>query len=189
MIRLPKDPQKRNQLFLTMAGALVLICAVGFGLVRPQYARLAAIRSRTVNTRSHLQIVKDTAQESDKIATDLANVTYSLNDAEEDMATGDIYAWTIDTIRHFKTGYKLDIPDIGQPSISDVDLLPHFTYKQLKFTLHGTGYYHDIGRFIADFENRFPHMRILNTDMEPVGGESEKLSFRMDVVALVKSSS
>ena len=104
------------------------------------------------------------------------------------MAVGDIYAWTLDTIRHFKAGYKVELPVIGQPTVGAMDLLPSFPYQQLRFSISGTGYYHDIGKFIADFENRYPHMRVVNLDMAPVGGDGEKLSFRADVVALVKSS-
>jgi Tfp pilus assembly protein PilO len=187
---LPKDRQKRNQLFFTLGGAIILLGAIVFGLIRPQYAKLSNIKNETANAKEHLKTVEHAIQQSDAMASQLANVTYDLSSAEEDMASGDIYAWTIDTIRHFKSDYKVDVLEIGQPSVSDVDLLPRFPYKQLKFTLRGTGYYHDIGKFIADFENRFPHMRVVNLDLEPTGtgGDSEKLWFRMDIIALVKSN-
>jgi Tfp pilus assembly protein PilO len=183
---LPKNKQKRNQLFLTLAAVVVLLGAMFFGLIRPQYAELSGIKKRTGTATDQLKKVENTIKQSDTMAGKLANVTDSLADAERDVASGDIYAWTIDTIRHFKTDYKVDVPEVGQPSMSDVDLLPHFPYRQLKFTLRGTGYYHDIGKFIADFENKFPHMRVVNLDLEPVGDGSEKLWFRMDIVALVK---
>jgi hypothetical protein len=32
-------------------------------------------------------------------------------------------------------------------------------------------------------------MRVLSVDLSPVGGESEKLTFTLDVVALVKNAS
>jgi hypothetical protein len=86
--------------------------------------------------------------------------------------------------------------------LGDVDLLPHFPYKQLKITVSGTAFYHDLGKFIADFENAFPHMRVVNLALEPAtGGNSpasatsgaspgvnEKLSFKMDIVTLVKTA-
>jgi hypothetical protein len=73
--------------------------------------------------------------------------------------------------------------------ISDVDLLPKFPYKQLKVSVTGTAYYHDLGKFIADFENTFPHIRITNLTVDTGGATAEggeKLAFRMEVVALVK---
>ena len=73
---------------------------------------------------------------------------------------------------------------------------PHFhaVYQgeQIKVNINGTAYYHDLGKFIADFENNFPHIRIVNLTIEPASaGEpgNEKLSFRMDIVALVKPNS
>jgi hypothetical protein len=82
----------------------------------------------------------------------------------------------------------VELPEIGQPNEGSMELLPNFPYQQLRFNIGGTGYYHDIGKFIADFENRYPHMRVVNLDMAPVGSDSEKLAFRADIVALVKSS-
>ena len=70
-----------------------------------------------------------------------------------------------------------------------MDLLPSFPYKQIQFTINGTAYYHDLGKFIADFENNFPHARMVNLVIEPASGadsSNEKLSFRMDIIALVK---
>jgi len=63
--------------------------------------------------------------------------------------------------------------------------------------VRGTAYYHDLGKFIADFENAFPYVRLLNLEMEPVGlpspasnpEEQEKLSFKMDIVTLIKPTS
>ena len=69
-----------------------------------------------------------------------------------------------------------------------MDLLPHFPYKQLKVTVNGTAYYHDLGKFIADFENTYPHARVVNLTIDPAGGtgdDSEKLAFRMDIIALI----
>jgi hypothetical protein len=120
----------------------------------------------------------------------LADLTQQLNHAEQDVASGDLYAWTVDTIRRFKTGYRVDIPTMAQPSgPADCDLIGGFPYKQVRFSLAGTAYYHDLGKFISDFENKFPHCRVLNISADPVDtgpGGGERLSFKMDIIALVK---
>jgi Tfp pilus assembly protein PilO len=186
---LPKNRQKRNQLFLAVAVTLVLIGGIIFGLIRPQFAKLAAIKTQTVQMQQKLKDVEQVIKMSDETAAELATVSDDLTNQEADMATGDMLAWSIDTIHHFKSNYKVDVPEIGQPSESDVDLLPHFPYKQIRFSIRGTGYYHDIGKFIADFENKYPHMRVVNLDIEPVGPDTERLSFHVDIIALVKSTS
>ncbi len=189
MSLLPKNKQKRNQLYLTLAGALLVIVGIAFGLIRPQFSKLSQVKKETIDTRGRLETYQRLIQQSDTITNELGAATSQLARAETDLATGDFYAWTIDTIRHFKANYKVDVPEIGQPSIGPVDLLPNFPYRQIRFNLRGTGYYHDIGKFIADFENTYPHMRVVNLSMIPLGPDTEKLSFNMDVVALVKTSS
>ncbi len=105
------------------------------------------------------------------------------------MVTGDPAQWIYDTIRNFKEHYKVDVAVNSQLSIGEVDLLAHFPYKQLKVTVNGTAYYQDLGKFIADFENTYPHVRVVNLTINPAGGtgdDSEKLAFKMDIIALVK---
>ena len=186
---LPKNKQKRQQVYLTLAGTVILIVGMAFGLIRPQYAKLSAIKKQTADTSGQLKGIEASIQQAESMANQLSNVTGHLSRDEQDMATGDVYAWTIDTMRHFKVNYKVELPEIGQPSVGDVDLIAHFPYKQLKFTLRGSGYYHDIGKFIADLENKFPHMRIENLEMVPAGSDGERLLFSMDIIALVKSAS
>jgi hypothetical protein len=59
-------------------------------------------------------------------------------------------------------------------------------------SISGSAHYHDIGKFVADFENQFPTSRILNLDISPssvtAADEKEKLAFKMDIVSLVASS-
>jgi hypothetical protein len=185
---LPRNRQKRNQLFMALGVTILLIGGIAFGVIRPEFTKLADVRKKTSDTQSKLSNYEKLILQSNQTTDELATVTAELSREERDMATGDIYAWNHDLVRHFKANYKVEIPEIGQPNVSEMDLLPSFPYKQLQFTLRGTGYYHDIGKFIADFENQHPHMRVVNLEMEPAGGDSEKLSFRMDIVALVKSS-
>jgi hypothetical protein len=185
---LPKNKQKRNQLFITLVAVILAVAGLGFGVIRPQYIKLSSIRKDTVATQAKWQANERIIQESASSASNLAELSLDLSNNEQDMASGDIYAWTLDNMRHFRANYKVELPEIGQPSVGAMELLPNFPYQQLQFSISGTGYYHDIGKFIADFENRYPHMRVVNLDMAPVGNDSERLSFRADIVALVKST-
>jgi len=187
MSLLPRNRQKRNQLFVALALTVIAIGGIAFGILRPQYLKLAEIKKKTLDTQTLASNYKQIIAQSSKAPAQLDALTTELTKQEQDMATGDIYAWTIDMVRHFKVNYRVDVPEIGQPNVSEMDLLPNFPYRQLQFTLRGTGYYHDIGKFIADFENKHPHMRVLNLELELIGGDTEKLSFRMDIVALVNS--
>ena len=181
--------EKRNQLITVGLVTLTVLGLIYFGLIRPQYVSLSQIAQAQKSADSKLQSIKNTITNANLVANELAKTTVALNRAEEDMASGDLYSWTYDTIRRFKQPYKVEIPEIGHPIIGEMDLLPSFPYKQIRLALNGTGYYHDLGKFISDFENNFPHGRVVNLIIEPVSNSdagSEKLNFRMDIIALVK---
>ncbi|HEY1719113.1 MAG TPA: hypothetical protein VGH42_12575 [Verrucomicrobiae bacterium] len=186
---LPKDKEKRKQLVLALLSTVVLLVVILLGLIRPQYEAISKTNVKIAAARAKLQSVEDTIKKADTLSLELADANLTLSHFEADMASGDVYSWTYDTIRSFKADYKVEIPTIGQPAMSDVDLLPRFPYKQLKVTVNGTAYYHDLGKFIADFENKFPHIRVVNLTLEPAsdaGANNEKLAFSMDIIALIK---
>ena len=188
MNKLPKE--KRDQLILVAISTMALLALIYLGLIRPQYGTISGIQKSIKKAQDNLLDIESTIKKSSATTTALFDIGDTLSHAEEDMASGDTYAWTFDTIRHFKTSYKVGDPTIGQPVTGDVDLLANFPYKQLKFNISGTAYYHDLGDFIAHFENNFPHIRVVNITLDPIGGngdDAEKLSFRMDIVALIKS--
>ena len=112
------------------------------------------------------------------------------------MATGDLYSWLIDTVNKFNLnlGKPIDISNYSRDERVSVGIFPDFPYDAARYTLRGTGYYHPLGKFIAAFENNFPYMRIQNVEFTPnpdsynapTQAEREKLSFRMEIVALIK---
>ena len=79
-------------------------------------------------------------------------------------------------------------------------MLPQFPYEAAIFSVRGTAYYHQFGKFLADFENRFPYFRVQNlilgagSGSESAAGSDatatrtgdEKLNFSMVVIALIK---
>ena len=73
-----------------------------------------------------------------------------------------------------------------------MNLLPNFPYKQATLSLVGTAHFHDFGRFLADLENQFPHIRVVNLSLElnqsPAAEDQETVSFKLDIVTLVKTN-
>jgi Tfp pilus assembly protein PilO len=182
------SPAKKNQLLLTVVGTLALISVVYFFLISPQQQENKKLAEGAKTKQVELDKIKLTIKQAGVAAQTANDVAAKLNEAESDVASGDDFAWFHDTIRQFKAGYRVEIPNISQPSQSEVDLIPNFPYKQIKVTLQGSGFYHDIGKFITDLENKFPHLRVVNLNLEPAGDQTtEKLSFRMEIAALTKS--
>jgi Tfp pilus assembly protein PilO len=182
--------EKRNQLTIVVVITVAVLGLIYFGLIRRQYASLAKIARTQRTADAKLLNIKNTITNAATIAKELEACSATIQQTETDMASGDLYSWTFDTLRRFKQSYRVDIPEVGQPAVGAVDLLPDFPFNQVRFPVSGTGYYHDMGKFIADFENNFPHARLVNLIVEPVPGleGGERLIFKMDIIALVKAN-
>ena len=187
--KLPKE--KRNHLVLVALAALIAVAGLYFGLIRRQNESLAHLALKKDAAAKKLQVVLDAVRRADRIKADLDDARNALAGAETDVASGVLYAWVINWLRGFKTPYKVEIPQFSQLSApADVNLLPNFPYKQTTLTVAGTAHFHDLGRFLADLENQFPHVRLLNLSLDAnapsVTVEPETLSFKIDIVALAK---
>lgn len=190
--KLPKE--KRFQLIGVVLLTLLVLGGLGFGLIRWQYGHLRSLADQQAVAEKKLTRITDAIQRADQIEAEYQVKSRRLAEREEGMAAGgDLFSWLVNAIRTFKLPYQVDLPSISQPSTPGaVNLLPNFPYQQVTAKVGGTAYYHDFGPFIADFENHFPHIRVVNLTLEPspsIGsGEKEKLAFTLDVVTLVKPS-
>lgn len=190
MNRLSKE--KRNQLVLVIIATVAVIAGLWGFLIRSQQESLRVLSEKKASSENKISQIQNAIKNSQQIEKDLAINLRKLDAQEEDMASGDLYLSMYNSIRRFKAPYKVDVPDFKSVSgAAEEDLLPEFPYKQVTITISGTAYYYDLGRFVADFENRFPSARIVNLDLLPASSaipeDREKLSFKMDVVSLVKS--
>jgi hypothetical protein len=181
---LPRE--KRNPFIIVVLSTAAILALIYFCLIGSQNTMLAHVKDSRKSAGDKLLEMENTIKNANLTGSQLADVTSTLSHAEEDMASGDLYSWTYNTLRLFKQQYKVEIPEIGHPTVGAVDLLPSFPYQQLGFSITGKAYYHDLGKFVADFENAFPHARVTNLVIMPVGGDTEQLSFRMEIIALVK---
>ncbi len=188
------SPEKRKQLVLACLLLVGVLAGLFYGVLRPQYRTWQALAGKRDAARQKLDQFKHAIDTADQVEAEVAELGQRLGAIEEDMATGDLYSWAIDTIRKFRLGYKVDIPQFGQiDGPKDMPMLPQFPYKQASLGISGTAYFYDLGKFIADFENQFPYMRLVNLSVESAGPaattiDREKLSFRMEMAALVKPS-
>lgn len=204
MKNLPKE--KRDRLILIAVGTLVIMAAVYYGVIRAQRVALVNIarefdkEERRVNNGQRLAATTGELQKNLEAAQD------KLKAIESTMASGDMYSWIILTMNSFKEagGYRVEIPQFSREVPCDVGMIAKFPYRAAAFNVRGTAYYHDFGRFVADFENTYPYMRIQNIDLEPAGtspganpgpggnpgaDDGERLSFKMEIVTLVNPNS
>jgi len=185
--------EKRNQLILVVIVVMAVLAGLWFSLIHTQQEDLRNLASQKKVDSDKLAQIGDTIKNSRKTEGELLLVSNELSKVESNMPRGDLYLSLVNTIRNFKADYDVQINEFT-PSGGDVpvNLLPRFPYRQVTVSISGTAHYHDLGKFVADFENQFPTSRILNLDLSPGSVASadakEKLAFRMDIVSLVASS-
>jgi len=189
--KLPK--QKRQQLILMAIVTLAILGGLAYGPVKSQYESLHRLAGLKAASQGKLQQIQNTVRRSEQLEADLATAKSALVAAETDAVSGDLYASVITTLRRFKANYRVDIPQFSPVSAeSDVPLFSNFPYKQASMTITGTAHFHDFGRFLADFENQFPHSRIVNLTLDPgpspTPEQRETIVFKMDIITLVKSN-
>jgi Tfp pilus assembly protein PilO len=189
--KLPKE--KRNMLTLVVVGTLLLVAGLYVLLIKHQRENLARLAQKQVEIRDRQRRVLEAVQRAGEIEADLANARARLAEAETDIASGDLYSWIINTLREFKAAYKVNIPQFSSlGAVTEVNLLAGFPYKQTSLSLAGTAHFHDLGRFLADLENQFPHIRVvnLNLDLNPSTAreDQETVSFKLDFLTLVKTN-
>jgi hypothetical protein len=185
--------EKRNQLVLVILLTGCVLAGLWFGLIRFQQLRLEQLAQTKQIAAQKLDQVKQAIETADVVEAQLREASQRLAKIEGSMASGDLYSWTIDTLRKFKLGYKVEIPQFSQiDGPKEMNMLAGFPYKQANMTISGTAFYADLGKFVADFENQFPYMRVLNLSLEPVpslaGADKERLAFRLEIAALVKTA-
>jgi Tfp pilus assembly protein PilO len=184
--------EKRDKLILLCLGTLVAMVGLYYGLITIQQKSLAATLKKQDAQSSKLKDAQRLTSQSKQIEENLELVTARLKAIESTMPSGDIYSWSILTVNTFKEKYQVEIPQFSKEVPSEVGMFAKFPYRAATFSLRGTAFYHDFGRFLADFENTFPYMRIQNIELEPSAAnnsaspaDAERLAFKMDVVTLV----
>jgi hypothetical protein len=190
MNAIPKE--KRNKVVVVMLITGMVLSGLYFGLINFQQKSLSALQGRKQAAERKRDQVDWAIKHASEIEADLAETGKKLGQLENGMAASeDLNSWFYNTIRQFKSPYKVEIPQFSPiDGPKDVSLLPSFPYKQATITLGGTAFFYDFGRFVADFENQFPYLRLLNLTLEPspsaTGTDRERLTFKMDVTVLVK---
>jgi hypothetical protein len=182
--------EKRNRLIMVVAITVIVLAGLWFGLIGFLQGRLTQLEDRRSAIQGKLDKVQYAVKNAELVENQLGIATNKLTQLEDDMVFGDPYAWMYSKLKAFKAPYKIEIPTLNPPEVKDVNLLPKFPYKQADFVIGGTAYFHDLGKFVADFENHFPLFRVVNLDLSAaptqVENDKEKLNFKMDIIVLMK---
>lgn len=194
MNNLPKA--KRDQLILVAIFTTAIVAALILFVSDGQRSELKRTQLKTENMRMKLNQADKLCREEPEIQQRMADLTKELTEREGQLAPDhDTYAWLLQSLAQFLSihrGAGVTGSGISQPDIGEATMIPSFSYKSATFHVKSIGYFHDIGRFIADLETQFPYVRVQNIEMTRAsvgpGADPEKLSSSFDVVMLIQPS-
>jgi hypothetical protein len=191
MSKLSKD--KRDKIILVGIVTAAASAAIWLLVIKSQNETLKNARAEVIKSRDQLKRGQTTLTTQAQINESFERAAEKLKQRESSMAApNDMYSWLIQTLNSFRNGYRVDIPQFGRELPSEVGIFPKFPYRAALFNVKGSAYYHDFGKFLADFENAFPYIRVQNIELESAidsGGNrdaSEKLNFKMELLTLVR---
>ena len=194
-MKLSKD--KRDKLILVILGAVGLAIGLWYAVIGTRKTALADSIVQLQRAEDKLVRARNWVKDADKISRETEVIEKELRETERGFASGeDLYSWSYLLLQKAGEGHEVDIVDVTRPQEKSVLLLPDFPYRGAVFSVRGIADYHAFGKFLADFENRFPYFRVQNVSVgttAEAGPEvtnarmgKEKIFFRVEIVALVK---
>ncbi len=198
MIRLSKE--KRDKLILVAIGTIAVVAGLWLAVITTRRQAIGQSQTKLEKAKDKVEKAKRVVSRAAQAEADMEAATRKLSAIEDTMASGDLYLWSRLLMEKVCVGHDVKISDVTRPGKGEVNLLAQFPYPAVIFSVRGAAYYHDFGKFLADFENRLPYFRVQNlslmagsagaagTDSSAAQAGDEKLSFKMDIVALVKSN-
>jgi Tfp pilus assembly protein PilO len=161
--------EKRDKLILVCIVIVAVVGALYTFVLGAQKEKLAALETQITGMRGKLSKAETSLRSAEAIEASLASNKTVIEERQQNMAPpGQYYYWFLKLIDQFRKDEKLDtgfIVDITQPEFVDAGILPNFPYKAASFGLRLNGQFHEIGKFIAELENRFPYFRVQNVKL------------------------
>ena len=188
--------EKRDRLLLVCIGTVIAAVALWYLVIQTQNKAITKMKAQSLEQKAKVENAERLVSSTADLQKKLDNSAQDLKAIEDTMASGDMYSWIILTINKFRADRKVEIPQFSREVPTEVGVLPKFPYRAALFNVRGTAYFHDFGKFIADFENAFPYIRVQNVELEPLASgtqttpaDAEKLAFKMEIVTLVNPTS
>jgi hypothetical protein len=197
--------QKRERLILVAILTVAISAGVWQLLIQASKGRLDTARGMEASAAKKYEQAVSFLKGASTFEGEAATLSNELARVEATMANRtDPYAWSYQLIMRAtnQANARLELKEVTRPQAPGaVGILPEFPYQAVTFELRGLAYYEDLGRFLEDFENRNPFFHTRNVHLglaqegdaaipNPVGGDrAERLTFKVEVVALVQPGS
>ena len=196
--------EKRDRLALIVVAASLIVLALYFFVITPQRDQIQQQEDKIAQSRESLDKNERWLQLAASVRANLSSHRDQLEVRESDMAPLDKFKWFYNTLDEFRSHHDVSLTDITrEPEFGEIGVLPKFPYQAAIFGVKLSAAYHDFGKFLANFENQFPYLRVQNLriELDPAqklagtnnvtttgagSAESERLAITMKVVTMVK---
>jgi Tfp pilus assembly protein PilO len=190
--------EKRDKLILTIIGVVGALSVLYFLVITDQQDEIAQLKSKITAMTSKRDSAERQSKRTAEAEATLALQKKILAQKQSEMPRpGQDHAWFLNLMEEQRRKYDLEVDDIKTPENVEAGILPKFPFRAQALSVTMVGTYYDFGRFLADFENTYPYMRVQGLKVAPevrMGtrpGESTdaggKLRFTYKVIALVKT--
>jgi hypothetical protein len=189
------NERDKKLLFLIVAVTAAVAGLYYWAVIRTELRLLQQAAEEHQNLQRQAQEIRAFAAQWETWQQQLTAVSNALRELERDLPTGDIYRWQLQRFLNPKAP-GIIMSDVEPPKAAD-PLIPgtNTPYATVTFGLNGRARFHDFGRFLADLENRYLHLRVDSLELQPTmpdavqSEEARRLFFRLELLSLSLSPS
>ncbi|WCJ59089.1 hypothetical protein NXS98_15430 [Fontisphaera persica] len=183
---------EREKKLLLMIVLITAALAGGYYwlVIRTEMRLLAEAREQRQRWKTEAQEISALAGQWEALQQQLLVTSNALRELERELPTGNVYRWQLQRFLNPKAPGIL-ISDVDPPKTAE-PLIPgtNTPYATVSFGLNGRARFHDFGRFLADLENRYLHLRVDTLELQPAmpdaiqTEEARRLLFRLELLSL-----
>jgi hypothetical protein len=188
------SPERRRKFAALVAVTLVVLIALWQGGVSTLRGWLHQKRTAIDSVQARLRLAESAHALAPQYQAEADANLRRIRALEDRMAQGDLYRWVIKHVLELQDQFAVTVTTFQAPKVTDLDVPPSVPYKLAAYSFNGTARYHDLGLFLAEFENSSPFIRLRGLSLEVArpgftgATEPERLSFQVDFTTLVSTN-
>lgn len=184
-------PGTRNRLVFVLLVGVGVLMLIWFGVGSPLQARLKIANGKADLARMQLQLAQAGQDKGPYYRAMVEERTEEMKNLESTMAeTPNVLGWAYGTMTPYFKVHNITASTWDRTVLSDVDVPPEVPYQLATIGVSGMAHFHAFGKFLADFENSFPFMKVKSVTLQTVAPgfvdlvqepeDQERLRFRLE---------
>ncbi|MCL4180842.1 MAG: hypothetical protein KJ072_24230 [Verrucomicrobia bacterium] len=176
----------RNRILYVLLVGSGLVLLIWFGLVSPLQARLKVRTAKAELARMQLQLAHASLDKAPHYRALADEKRAEIAELESLMAEGGLLLWQYGILMPYAKPYDVNFQTWETLALGEIDVPPKVPYRMATFAVTGEAHYHAFGKFLADFENSSPFIKVKGLTLQSVspgfrsGGDAEQLRFRLE---------